>query len=73
MNNYAKALISGKCPKCGAEVVRIYLKMNGHKHILLWCINCRDFIIPPKLTENKVLKRKLVKVRKKLLEKAIIP
>ncbi len=72
MNNYAKALISGKCSKCGTEVIRVYLKIDGHKHILLWCPNCKDFIIPPKLAENRALKRKLIRVGRRLLEKVIV-
>jgi len=72
MNNYAKALISGKCSKCNTEVVRVYLRINGHKHILLWCPNCEDFIIPPRLIDNKTLERKLMKIRKKFLDKVVI-
>ncbi len=72
MNNYAKTLIRGKCIKCGTEVVRVYLKINDNKHILLWCPNCKNFIIPPKLPENNVLKRKLIRLRRRLLEKTII-
>ncbi len=72
MNNYAKTLIIGRCVECGTEIVRIYLKVNGNKHVLLWCPNCKNFIIPPKLLENNVLKRKLIRLKRRLLEKTIV-